>query len=74
MHYDTGECILPEPGQDPGTVFGVTLGYSEVTTSSKHDDVAAYVADDVTTPIIDELRNDATFALISAPSELPSNW
>jgi len=74
MRVDTGEYILPEPGQDPSTVFGVTLGYAEVMPSTKHDDVAAYVADGTTEPIIDELRNDATFAFVSAPTELPADW
>lgn len=63
---ETGEPVLPAPGQDPATVPGVSLRWAAVI--PKHDDpsLGAYRYDDVTGPHLD--------AAGLTPVDLPDDW
>jgi hypothetical protein len=63
---DTGELILPTPGQDPATVRGVSLHWAQPI--PKHDDPtqSAYPYDATSAPFCD--------AAGLHPVELPTDW
>lgn len=63
---ETGEPVLPAPGQDPATVPGVSLRWAAVIT--KHDDptLGAYQYDEATSKYLD--------AAGLAPVDLPDDW
>lgn len=66
VNAETGEPVLPAPGQDPATVPGVSLRWASVI--NKHDDpsLGAYQYDDATGPHLD--------AAGFTPVDLPEDW